>query len=288
MSSHSEQSSVPRAMVHKRILDYAESNPDAAIEAIAENVSSASPSLVERVLEEYGDPAASDGGPEDDTDSTTPESAEEDSTTPTVETESADTDEAQPPMDSNATTNGQEVSDGDGPAVENSREGMPELAELDEKQRQILEAIRERPDATQERLAERFDVTRATVSRWVNSVPGFDWQDRSAFVAELFDEEPVKGDTDEDDSETADDGANEKQNGTGSSHQDREPDADADVAALAEGLDAVADRPEDDGRTDDPLTSDPELAHKVIHACLRSERITEEEELRLLKWLLES
>jgi hypothetical protein len=35
-----------------------------------------------------------------------------------------------------------------------------------------------------------------------------------------------------------------------------------------------------------PTGIDPELAHKVVHACLNSDRISEEEELRLLKQLM--
>lgn len=46
----------PRAMIHKRILDAAESDSNASLEALAGEIAGASPDLVERVLEEYGDP----------------------------------------------------------------------------------------------------------------------------------------------------------------------------------------------------------------------------------------
>lgn len=51
----------PRAVIHKRILDAAASEPDASLEALAAGVAGASPDLVERVLDEYGDPG--DGEP---------------------------------------------------------------------------------------------------------------------------------------------------------------------------------------------------------------------------------
>lgn len=52
------QSSVPRAVIHKQILDVAESRPNATMDEIAGDVSGASVDLVERVLDDYGDPAS--------------------------------------------------------------------------------------------------------------------------------------------------------------------------------------------------------------------------------------
>lgn len=46
----------PRAIIHKKILDAAADKPDASVEAIAEDIPSATGDLVERVLDEYGDP----------------------------------------------------------------------------------------------------------------------------------------------------------------------------------------------------------------------------------------
>jgi len=42
-----------------------------------------------------------------------------------------------------------------------------------------------------------------------------------------------------------------------------------------------------EGATGDGLAGlDPELGHKVVHACMNSERITEDEELRLFEELI--
>lgn len=57
MSNASKQSEVPRAIIHKQILDVASDRPDASLNAIAADVPGAATDLVERVLDEYGDPA---------------------------------------------------------------------------------------------------------------------------------------------------------------------------------------------------------------------------------------
>lgn len=61
-------------MIHKRILESAESDPDASLEALAGEVAGASPDLVERVLEEYGDPGEmpADATPAEDSTMTDP------------------------------------------------------------------------------------------------------------------------------------------------------------------------------------------------------------------------
>lgn len=56
MSQTRQDETPPRSMRHKRILDIAESQPDASMEEIAEAVPTATVDVVEEVLEEYGDP----------------------------------------------------------------------------------------------------------------------------------------------------------------------------------------------------------------------------------------
>jgi hypothetical protein len=51
-------------MIHKQILDAASAHPDASFEELAKNVSGASVDLVERVLDQYGDPTAPEEPPE--------------------------------------------------------------------------------------------------------------------------------------------------------------------------------------------------------------------------------
>lgn len=52
-----ETEQAPRAVIHKRILESAETQPDASLVELSTEVAGASPDLVERVLDEYGDPA---------------------------------------------------------------------------------------------------------------------------------------------------------------------------------------------------------------------------------------
>lgn len=55
--AQSTMGKTPRAVVHKQILAAAEEEPNASIETIADTVAGASTDLVERVLDQYGDPA---------------------------------------------------------------------------------------------------------------------------------------------------------------------------------------------------------------------------------------
>ena len=57
---------LPRSVRHKRVLDIAAEQPDASMEEIAEEVPSATADLVERVLDDYGDPADDVGNDVDD------------------------------------------------------------------------------------------------------------------------------------------------------------------------------------------------------------------------------
>ncbi|MFB6191979.1 MAG: hypothetical protein ABEI11_01515 [Haloarculaceae archaeon] len=54
--SQSREPDTPRAVIHKRILDVAADQPDASMAAIADEITGATTDLVERVLDEYGDP----------------------------------------------------------------------------------------------------------------------------------------------------------------------------------------------------------------------------------------
>ncbi len=367
-----QQQPYPRAIVHKQILDAARSEPDASIDALAASVSGASPSLVEQVIDEYGDPAAAEPTPE------------------TATSNTADrTESPGEPMDS--------------PDLET--EGATELAHLSEKQAETLREIRKTPEATQRDLGERLGVTSATINQRVNAIDGFEWTNRERFVARLFDdetasltrnqpEEPSADSKDEtaadgaetttealaersadadaengadssetndrsgekarpdsnegrpdgeevlpdgqagrpDDNETRADGDGLSANGSAddssndppadSSTETQATESDADQAhtspdetvamttdgmgtppeaepgdrsslrsrleALTETIDRLDQRLENDTDRHHRPLEDPELVHKVVHACLSSEQITEKEELQILESLLGS
>lgn len=186
MSDSAKQRQTPRAMIHRRIMDAAADRPDASLGVLADVVPGASPELVERVLDEYGDPAD----------------------------ESGDTEQT-----------------GD----EDEGDDVPALAELSEKQRETIHAIRVHPVATQRELGDILDVTAATISQRVSGIPGFDWSDRAAFADTLVGTDGSTDSTDPDaqasaaDSNTTDNGgaSDDEQHETGDT-------ADPEEAATAE------------------------------------------------------
>lgn len=230
---------VPNSIRHKRILDIAADRPEASIKDIADEVPSATTDLVEHVLEEYGDPAASE-----------------------VETENSNTDgdfENNPPP-----ANESESKESKGDSTE-----LPDVSELTEKQRETLRAILATPEATQEELGEMLGVTNVTISNWVNSIDGFEWENRVHIAERLLSAlESNKSDHEMTTNETTAEDA---------------------LSDIGKRLEAVEEMVADlHGHTDtSDFEIDAELGHKVIHACIKSERISEEEELRLLKSFLD-
>lgn len=284
-------------MIHKKILDAAESDPSASVQRLAAAVNGASADLVERVLEEYGDPAESEG---------------------TTGGSKHDADEEQPHME-HAQTN--ENADGV------DAQGVHEPSDpptLTVKQREALRAIRASPEATQGELAEQFGVTQSTVNNRLNSIEGFDWKRRRAFAEfALGDESLAEPEAHADASEATVDGAGERagddamKSDGGDAVESERDDADAsDTAESDAGDPSDAERPPEskrealarleelsarvaalEDRLDDaspanvdepsPL-GEPDLACKVVRACFDSPDITEAEEDRILKAVIAS
>lgn len=207
-------------MIHKRILDEVETNPNASLEQVAHAVAGASVDLVESVLDEYSDPA----------------------------TESAPSPE--PGGDQPVEPEASEGSDSGG-LDETDR--SPAIEELSEIQRETLEEVKERPSATQREIGEALGVSAVTISRRLSDIAGFAWQDRRDFVASFF-ESPLISD------------------GKGAVEAEA-------AGALESRVDAVERRLDDIESGADRLPHSPELVHKVIHACMRSEQFSEAEEL---------
>lgn len=147
------QSEPPRAIIHQRILDAARSHPNASVEKLADEISGAPVALVERVLDQYGDPAELEAGQTDDQKK---DKIDENDTEASV-----DDDDSEP-------------------------EEFPELQSLSEKVRRTLREVYETPEAPQEDIAQRLGVTGAAISNRLSKVDGFDWSDRKEFVNRLF------------------------------------------------------------------------------------------------------
>lgn len=248
MSSHtgavSGETTVPRAVIHKKILDAAESRPDTSVEQLSTAVNGASVDLVERVLDEYGDPAAADQTDDDET------GAQADGDQSTM-----------PKAKSNGSTGKAGIEHV--PGVERNAD------DLTEKQRKVLRAIRESPDATQAELAARFDVTQSTINNRLNTIPGFDWKRRQEFVASMLE------DNDTVDEETTSEPAGVQ------ALRGRMGDLAEQVASLERQL-----REQRAETRADPAASpfdDPDLCVKVVRACIDDDDVTREEENRILK-----
>ena len=311
----------PRAMVHKRILDVARGNPESTLEDLAAEVPAATPDLVDRVLAEYGDPAA----PATDQAASATDQAASD-------TESAaPADDARPEsqaMSQNGTSDAN-ATNGQAPTAD-------EAPTVTDKQRATLAAVRDRPTASQSEIADELGVTSATVSRRLNDLPGFDWTDRAQYAEKhLGPGESDEGspDADSSDADSLDAGSSNAGSSTGSDlngsargHSEIGPteidagpgeggtsrdltdtpgrengetrdetDAtargegapgDPSVAELETRIEAIEDRLAAMGDREDGAALEPELVHKVAHACLASDEISREEELDVLHHLM--
>ncbi|MDS0299688.1 winged helix-turn-helix transcriptional regulator [Halogeometricum sp. S1BR25-6] len=306
------ESSVPRAMIHKKILDAAESQPSASVEQVAAAVNGASADLVERVFEEYGDPAESEG---------TTGGSDHDATEERAQMDRAET---------------------NGDASEVDRQGADEPNDpptLTMKQREALRAIRVSPEATQSELAEQFGVTQSTINNRLNTIEGFDWKRRRAFAeAALGDETGPEGEAARERTDGAgagsgngvgDEGGNAERtdgdvamdpsvDGTGATETEargaeREPDDGVESDAGSEAVDDLDPRREVLTRLDDlaaqvaalerrlddapsaggrdgesSVFDEPDLACKVVRACFDAPDITETEEDRILRAVIAS
>ncbi|MFC4249526.1 winged helix-turn-helix domain-containing protein [Natribaculum luteum] len=243
-----DRSSIPRAIVHKQILDAAEKRPDASVEEIAVAVSGASPDLVQQVFEEYGDPAADDVPPD----------------APTPDEEESDGEE----------TDAGPMTDEPSPAdADHSQRGIDEDIQLNDKQRQTLRAIYETPEATQRDLGERFDVTGATINKRVNSIDGFDWETREEFVTSLFETENGES-------------MQQEQSTEFTAEQHSIDELQERVTELTETVRTLESQLEDVSDPSRESIEDPELVQKIVHACFRSDQISDDEELQIIEMVL--
>ncbi|QLG48528.1 MarR family transcriptional regulator [Natrinema halophilum] len=225
----------PRAIVHKKILDIAEDEPDASIEELAGLVNGVSVDMVEQVLEEYGDPVAD---------------------SPTEVEEGANSHTMNEVIETNSSV----------PEGESHLENEIDLEKITEKQHETLRAIYKNPEATQKELAENFDVSSATICHRVNNIDAFEWDTRQEFVERVFeDKEPSKG--------------------TKMSSEKASLDLTDEIDELDQRIQSIERNLKERSR---PRTAfdDPDLVHKVVHACMDSDQISEEEELRILKELV--
>ncbi|MFW6321531.1 MAG: hypothetical protein ACOC0Z_06730, partial [Halohasta sp.] len=147
MSTNDGGSTFPQSMRQRRILDVAREHPTASVAELASMVSSATPELVERVLDRHGDPCADGGSSTDTAEATDGSSMAETTAEPTDE-------DGSPSTDGNAESESGEAE----PDTDSTADTSPDIEQLSERQREILAVVAARPEATQRELADRFDV----------------------------------------------------------------------------------------------------------------------------------
>jgi predicted transcriptional regulator len=146
--------------------------------------------------------------------------------------------------------------------------------DLTDKQLELLEMIREDPDATQKEFADELGITPAAVGSRVRQIPGMNWMSRRWFIEEFFNDEQ----------DVRDNGG-----GTTSDHEavneDSLDEAERKIEQLEEQLSALEERVDDLDQNRDTI-EDPELVRKLVLTVSNSDQFTEEEEDRLLDALI--
>ena len=158
---------------------------------------------------------------------------------------------------------GGEDTDSSGPEAD-----YPAREDISDRQIRTLQAIAAHPDATQRDIASFLDVTAATESNRVNSLPEFEWEDRRRFVKEVLDLETIPG-------------GERMAHETGADDELRE--TVRDLHTRLQRVEARLGSGEREGTAFDDL----ELVRKVVHACMDAEEISDEEEQRILECFLD-
>lgn len=142
---------------------------------------------------------------------------------------------------------------------------------LDEKQRETLQAIHNNPEMTQRELGEVLGVSKATVCNRVNSIDGFEWNSRQEFASIVLSTQDY-----------TEEGAKQTMSSNGSELTEKAEELSEKVESLEDRIEA-----ESVGAKGDGAMQSPELTHKVMHACIESDNISEDEELQILKELMQ-
>jgi len=242
-TNNSANTRLPKAIIHKKILDAAEDRPSASLEEIAEDVSGASPRIVNKVLSEYGDPVPDDSLGAKQPDDSVNKDAGNDST-------------IEDPAGKNL-------------SIENHSENTLHPDDLTNKQLETLRVISQHPQASQRELAERLDVSAATISNRVNSIESFEWSERASFADEILAE---SGDSDDSD--------------VSPERKDMYHKFSSKIDRLREQLSEVQATAEESSSSH-PVFDDSEFAHKIIRASIDAEYISTEEEQKIMQALME-
>lgn len=172
-------------------------------------------------------------------------------------------DPAQPPETESSPTENQSMTGSSSPEPideqETEIEDLVDTTDLSERQLQTLREIQRNPEASQQEIAENLGLTAAAISNRLSDIDGFDWNERKQFVNAMPEPRLV-----------ANGGPQLDHNGVDS------------LRERVEAIERTLDGESQLNRSD----LSPELIHKVLHACMESERISEEEELDIIRAIL--
>lgn len=143
-----------------------------------------------------------------------------------------------------------------------------EYLDLSEEQQHLLRTIYDHPDAAVEELAERQDVSQSRLRQSLESIPNFEWERRRELVENLFEN------------------TRSRTNGTDPSHQTRDTLTEQ-VNVLIDNVESLERKLDSEPADPDGQFADPKLLQKVIHACISSDRIEEDEELAIIENLVQ-
>lgn len=277
MGDETLNQSFPRSMRQKRILDAAAENPEASIDELVSVVPGASPELIESILEEFGDPAT-------DTyqDIETPREGDQTDVSASNQDQSSEPAEAQRGNEPSPAANGSL-----GDSHHASPNELSSASDLTDRQREVLREIATDPEATQAEIGERLGITGSTVSQRLASIEGFDWRDRESFIDALditFETSAVVSDGGVAQDDTSSDSEATHSHADSASYDELQ----SMIEQINTRLDSLEAAISTDGSVSDTNTifKDPELVHRVVHACMESDAISESEELDIIKSLL--
>jgi len=165
---------------------------------------------------------------------------------------------------------------------------LPEEDDLTVGQLQILEMIKEEPEASQKDFADRLDISASAVSNRLRDIPGFSWKNRDEFVKAFYNGD-VEDDGAEQESEEQEDPTEEKQEVEPESSPDEIPEALTDpldeiretLSSLSEQVDRLRREGGESGVTD------PDLIRRLVLTLSGSDRFSEDEKDLLLDALIQ-
>jgi len=270
-------------MRHKQILDVAAENPEASIAELASEVPSATAELVERVLEEHGDPA--EGDEPDASEETESEQSSESQSVPDPDDLSSTEYETIRAIRKHPTASQRDLAEKLGVTASTVSNRVNGIDGFDWTNREAFANAVLSDDESEPATTDEPAETTASSDAPVNQAADSD-TDASPVTEDDADRRAAAPDTtpDDDDHSPAEPAtAAGEVNTTITQFQSTVEELSAQLADLEGQVDTIADG---GGSPQSQPFQDPELVHKVVHACMNSEKISEDEELRILDSLL--